>query len=230
MRPVLIAETELTELLGEPDASTLTKERRDALAAAGAFEDGQLGDALAAIGAPVCDLLLERGDRCGRGWVDGEMAALLVPAGADPLRQLIAVPTGFLPDALARLNDVGPRPRIEPALRLRLAPGALAGILATRDLAAAAAAVGDDDDEHEHERAAVRELVSTLREHWRVESRWDPGPESAGGRTLEVLDTGAGMWLVVPDGSAVELWPSTPTTVWRGLCNLLPDIGELAQA
>jgi hypothetical protein len=76
--------------------------------------------------------------------------------------------------------------------------------------------------------AAARTLVGALREHWRVEAAWEPGPESPGVRALEVLDTDAGVWLVIPDGRSVELWPSTPTMVFRLLTGLLPRDHELA--
>ena len=35
------------------------------------------------------------------------------------------------------------------------------------------------------------------------------------------------MWLAVPDGPDVELWPTTPTTVFRLLCGILPQEHEL---
>ncbi|MBE2314359.1 hypothetical protein DVA67_000105 [Solirubrobacter sp. CPCC 204708] len=44
-------------------------------------------------------------------------------------------------------------------------------------------------------------------------------------RRLEVLDTDGGVWLL-PD--AVELWPSTPSMIFRLLTSLLPRDHELA--
>jgi hypothetical protein len=183
----------------------------------------RLAAALAAIREPVCRLGMQRGDRRGRGWVGSAVAALLVPAGAGRLA-LHPVPTTFVPDALARMNDVAPRPRVQPAVRLRYAPGDLARILATRDADEAGRLAGDE----EGAAAAARTLVGALREHWRVEAAWEPGPESPGVRALEVLDTDAGVWLVIPDGPSVELWPSTPTMVFRLLTGLLPRDHELA--
>jgi hypothetical protein len=185
----------------------------DTLVALGAGEE-----ALAAVREPVCVLELQRGDRRGRGWVDERIAALLVPGPA-----VHEVPPGFLPDALARMNDLSPRPRVEPAVRLRYAPGELAQALAARDAEAVARSAGGEEQS-----AAARTLIRTLREHWRVESRWRPAQDSPGVRAVEVLDTDAGVWLVIPDGASVELWPSTPTTVFRLLCGLLPRDHELA--
>jgi hypothetical protein len=193
-------------------------EHVDALARAGALTDGRPHDALRpaldAIADPVCELALERGDRSGRGWVSRDVAVLLVPApGARVV--LHQVPPVFLPDALARMNDVSPRPRVTPAVRLCYAPGELAQLLA------GTAEPAED---------AARELVRGLREHWRITASWDPAPGSPGVRALEVIDTDAGLWLVVPDDPSVELWPTTPTAVFRLLTGLLPRDHELASA
>ena len=163
---------------------------------------------------PLCTLELARGGRTATGTVGPQAARIEVPG------QEIVVPPDFVPEALARLNDVGPRPRPEGAGRLRVSVAGLAAALATRD-AAAAELTGPDDD-------ALRTILAALRDHWRVEARWAAAEGSPGVRVVEVLDTDAGMWLVVPDGEHVELWPSTPTTVFRQLCALLPRDAELA--
>jgi len=183
-----------------------------------------LGPALQAMRAPVCELTLLRGTRRARGWVDGEAVALLVPEDDAAERlALRTLPTTFVPDALARLNDLGPRPRVEPAVRLRLPVSELATRLANPKAPALPPAGMD-----ETEAAALRTLAASLTEHWRVEARWRPSPDSPGVRIVEVVDTTAGLWLVVPDGPSVELWPTTPTTVFRQLSALLPNADELA--
>jgi hypothetical protein len=171
-----------------------------------------LQGALRAVAEPHATLVLERGERRGFGWAgpDG-VTALLLPL-PDGRRRLITVRTQFVPDALARINDVAPRPRVEPAVRIRLSVPDLATVLATRDPAGAAT------DEPE----ALAALLESLREHWRAEARWSPAEGSPGLRSLEVLDTAAGLWLVIPDDPSVELWPTTPTAVFRALCGLLP--------
>jgi hypothetical protein len=181
-----------------------------------------LAEGLDAVREPVCELLLERGPRGGRGWAGGRLSVLFTP-GPETGR-LVVLPTLFLCEALARMNDLGPRPRHEPAVRLRYAAGALAEALAARDPSIAAQAA----EGGEAEATAARGLVEGLREHWRVEARWAPAAESTGVRVVEVVDTDGGIWLVVPDGGHVELWPSTPTAVWRLLSALLPRDHELA--
>ena len=177
---------------------------------AGALVDGdphpRLAAALATIREPLCEMGLQRGDREGRGWVSPALAVLLVP-GQEGCLTLRSLPPAYLPVVLARMNDLGPRPRADRPERHRFAAGELAQLLATR---------------------GPGTLAATLREHWRVELSWAPSPESPGVRALEVVDTDEGIWLVVPDGAGVELWPSTPTMVFRLLTGLLPRDHELA--
>jgi uncharacterized protein (DUF2267 family) len=105
---------------------------------------------------------------------------------------------------------------------LRYAAGDLARILAGRDAALAAALAG------EGAATVAAQLVDGLREHWRVETHWAPAEGEPGRRAVEVLDTDDALWRVVADGGAVELWPSSPTAVFRELTRLLPRDAELA--
>jgi hypothetical protein len=181
-----------------------------------------LNVALKAVAEPHATLVLERGARRGYGWAGPEgVTALLLPM-PDGRRRLITVRTQFVPDALARINDVAPRPRVEPAVRIRLSAGELATALATRDPTRAAPDALAEDDPATDASAAFAALLASLTEHWRAESRWPPAEESPGVRSVEVLDTTAGLWLVIPDDPSVELWPTTPTMVFRALCGLLP--------
>ena len=196
------------------------------LARAGALVEGRphraLDPGLGAILAPVCRLTLERGPRRARGWVGERHATVLVPAGPE-LVELVPLPTRFVPDALARLNDLGPRAGREAAPRLRLAAGELAELLAGGQGPPGWRLAGEE------RRVAAQGLVDGLREHWRVEARWRPSPSSPGVRSLEVVDTDGGLWRVVPDGADVELWPASPTEAWRELTALLPRDDELAE-
>ncbi|MGH2948784.1 MAG: hypothetical protein ACRDPC_21440 [Solirubrobacteraceae bacterium] len=194
-------------LTGKPDP-----ELESAGAVRGDTAHPALQGALRAVAEPHAALVLERGDRRGYGWAGPEgVTALLLPL-PDGRRRLITVRTQFVPDALARINDVAPRPRVEPAVRIRLSVPDLAAALAARDPAGAAT------DEPE----AFASLLDSLSEHWRAEARWPPAEGSPGVRSVEVLDTTEGLWLVIPDAPSVELWPTTPTTVFRALCGLLP--------
>jgi hypothetical protein len=195
----------------------------EALAATGALAGGALHPRLDAartvIQRPVAELWLERGDRRGRGWIAGGLSVLLHPLGDGRLR-LITVRSPLIVDALVRLNDVGPRPRFEPAIRISLAPGELAEALATRDPRRARPAGAGQT-------AAFERVVGGLREHWRVAATWEPAEGALAGRDLEVLDTEDGYWLVIPDDPTVELWPTTPTAVYRSLAGLLPSFAEV---
>jgi hypothetical protein len=194
-----------------------------ALAGTGALAGGalhpRLDAARAVIRSPVAELWLERGDRRGRGWIADGLSVLLHPLGDGRLR-LITVRSPLIVDALVRLNDVGPRPRFEPAVRISLAPGELAEALATREPRRARLGGADQT-------AAFERVMSGLREHWRVAAAWEPADGALGGRDLEVLDTEDGYWLVIPDDPTVELWPTTPTAVYRSLAGLLPSFAEV---
>ena len=169
-------------------------------------------EARALVDGAVVELRLERGDRVGHAWSGPDGALLAYPLPDGTLRTLPVAPQ-LLVDALVRLNDVGPRPGPERSQRIVLSAGALAQALATRDAAD----------------TGLEEILDGLREHWRVAARWEPAEGALGGRTIEVLDTEAGYWLVVPDGPRVELWPVSPTTVFRGLCGVFPHTAELRE-
>jgi len=169
------------------------------LAGTAAVQGGRLHPGLALalgpVAAPRCVLRLERGRRVGVGWVDARRATFVTPL-ADGRRRLRSVAPEFTPEALARLNELGPRPRAEPAAPLPLTPAELGLRIAA---------------------------WPGLREHWRVVASW--GPED--GRAVEVVDTDAGLWLVLPGPDRVELVPTTPSGVFGLLCALLPDDDEL---
>lgn len=201
-------------LLNADDDDALPEALRDAGAtnASGRLVPG-LQELRGAVRSARVDLQIERGDRRGRGWLgpDGAVLAHPLPDGRGRVA-MVGIP--LMVDALVRLNDVGPRPRPERA-RIRCAPGPLAHALAARD-------VGRLPLADAAQRTAFTALVGALREHWRVAAHWDPADGALSGRDVEVLDTDDGYWLVVPDGPDVELWPSSATDVFRGLCQVFP--------
>ena len=198
--------------------------RSEELEAAGATTGGRphpaLEPAVAAMRSPVCDVRMQRGERRAHGWADAHVATLLVPADAGRMRMTV-VPTAFLPDALARLNDLTPRPRVERGVELRLTPGQLASVLA------GAPDGGIDDDDAAN---ALRSIAATKREHWRVDVAWEPADDAPATRGVEVIDTDDGLWLIQPGDDDVAVWPTTPTVVFRLLCGLLPHNDELARS
>jgi len=107
----------------------------ETLAAAGLLSDGQLlapvARALDAVRKPSCRFSVASRDLEAQGWLDAGLAALLLPVEAG-LLELTWVPAAFLPDVLARLVELGPRP-IPDGPPLRLTPGSLAHLLAAPD-------------------------------------------------------------------------------------------------
>ncbi len=228
---VLLASERTLEAFLAPTTSSSTEHSIDdategeltALAAVGAIVDGRphesMLDAFAAVAEPACELSIVYGDRWARAWVDTRFTALLIPAArpSDERRQLLALPTAFLPDALARLVDLGPPflARTSSVAPFVLSPGELARLLA-----------GDEAELGETGRA----LVEGRRGHWRIESRWVGESGAPQARVLEVVDTEGGPWCVVPRNGQVELQPATSSQVWNGLKQLLPRAEELAAA
>jgi hypothetical protein len=96
-------------------------ERLRELAAAGVIRGGEAHPAIAgairAIVRPdLCTLELAHSGKALRGWVSYDAAALLLPgSGPDQPRTLLAVHPTLLPEALARLVELGPRPRAAAA-------------------------------------------------------------------------------------------------------------------
>lgn len=87
-----------------------------------------LAETIAAIRAPLATLDLAYARRAMRGWLDRTAAALLLPPGEDGRHKLTGVPRSWLPEALARLVDLGPRPRPEPARPVPYAEGSFPGV------------------------------------------------------------------------------------------------------
>jgi hypothetical protein len=192
-------------------------------AAAGTLEDDvehrHLAATLAPIRDPVCEIRIDHGPRVCHAWVARKTAVLVMPQ-SDARVRVVGVPTEFVPEALARLVELGPRPRPEAAVPLELTAGDLARMLAVHERPARRPArLGRDAAEA----AALDAIAAGTKAHWRMECRFGED----GGRTPDVLDTSAGMWLVRPDGDRVQLVPATPTTVFTALVTLLPDDDEL---
>jgi hypothetical protein len=93
------------------------REQLALLQAAGVIRGGEshpaVRGALAAIVRPdLCTLELVYAGRAMQGWVSYESAGLLMPAaGGEERRRLVSLHPTLLPEALARLVELGPRPR-----------------------------------------------------------------------------------------------------------------------
>lgn len=203
---------------------------------AGAFRDGQyhpaLEQGLDAVLNPVCRLDIRLADVRGReahsqGWVAGHAAGFLLPT-QEGLCDFVVVHPSFVPDQLARIVALGPRPRAPTATPLRLGTELLDELTATDPERRAAALQSTLDSTPAEASATARVLTTRLRARWEVVARWLPASNSSGQRAMHVLDTEAGLWAVEPDAGGLIVWPTTPTAVWRLLVTLLPRDDELA--
>jgi len=98
-----------------------------------------IAGAVAAIVRPdLCTLELTHSGRSMRGWVSYDAAALLLPAREDDeLRTLVQVHPTLLPEALARLVELGPRPRADATAPVAIDDAAIGPVHRRWRLAAA---------------------------------------------------------------------------------------------
>jgi hypothetical protein len=165
---------------------------------AGEDTQPELAPALSAAARPTARIALARGGRRCLGWTGGAGAFLMVPRDR-PLLELIPLQLAFLPDAIARLVELGPRPR--PARETLRPPPA--------DLALAVA------------RGAPLPGLPSVERHWELRLTGE-GDEPLG--SIEVLDTADGLWVVQPQGAEVTIRPSEATAVWRRLTALVRSV------
>lgn len=223
----------------QPPGSVLG-EFREAGVIQGGAPHPALAAGLHAVRAPRCrlraDLRAAQGrTETGECWVSDEPVAALLLDLPDGLVEFVTLDPAFLPLALARVVELGPRPRLA-AQPLQAPSGLLDRLTAAEpDVRAGAvselAAMAPDAATRE----AVAALSSGLRRDWVIRSAWQaPAGSELAGRMVRVLDSSAGLWLIQPQavlGMGAELlWPTTPTMVWRYLTRLLPDDHELALA
>jgi len=160
---------------------------------------------------PVLELVVSRDQDRTRAWLGEDDVCLLVPAEGE-WRRLVLVPAPALPELLADLVGLAPRPAPERREPLTATSPQLARLIAEqrggRPTAQRAGELPDD----------VRLAVEGLRGHWRVAAH---RPGTAQGEMVEVLDASQGLWLVVPQNGEVALLPTDPATVWRHLTRLI---------
>jgi len=161
--------------------------------------DLMLARAVQAIGNPLAELTARRRGLELSGWIDAEAAVLLVPRGAE-LSELSVVAARYLPELLARLLELGPRPAPVGG-ETSATPGALAQVMGAGGAPSPVAG------------------LPPVRDHWELEISAS-GPLRHRER-LEVADTEDGLRLLVPEGEAVRLVPATPSQVWRLLTGLV---------
>lgn len=159
-----------------------------------------LAGSLTAICEPVRGVIeLSYAGKSMRGWLGEVGGALLMPDRGDGRRLLTHFPFSVLPGALAKVVDLGPRPRPEPAAPVRYEEGVLGGVRRHWLLTAEWG-----EDERPGGGAAAQKVERTRETQ------------------LEVIDTEGGLWRVQLDGNGERAaWPTTPTRVWRQLVRMV---------
>lgn len=170
---------------------------------------------LAAVRGPWCVLHVEVSGGAARqqhrGWVQSEVAALLLQVSGDTY-DLFGVLPEAVPAAIARVVRLGPRKQAE-----RAPTGVTAEDLTT-------VWEGDLDQV-----AAVLDGLGGREDRWcwRAEVVWPDG-EEATGRGIAGMAGPEGWWLLrEDDAGASTLMPTTPTTLWTRFIGLLPSDAEV---
>lgn len=189
----------------------------ESLRAAGVLEDEaidvRLVEPLRAIVTPLSRLRIVRGPGEAHACLGADLAALAVPEREGLLRVTGVLPE-LLPDALAALLELSPRPLLQSA-SLSVSAGVLARAIAS-------AGEGRRGRESLLGRVpdAERVLAGSL-DHWLVEAIPTEVTEVPAELRVEVLDTEMGLWRLEPDRDQVRLEPTSPTLVWRRLVRLV---------
>jgi hypothetical protein len=194
-----------------------------------------LSDRVDAIVDPVCRVIIRTQDANGRqrshdGWVAGTAASLLLAHnGGDDRCELAGLHPTFLPEAVARLVGLGPRPRLTDVVPVLLSPTVLDDLTdPDPERRAAASDWLRSTAPGATEQTAAEALGTRILSRWEAVVTWDAQRRrSPGRRGLHVIDTPAGLWLVEPVGSNLLASPTTPSVVWRLLTTLLPRDDEL---
>lgn len=215
------------------------------LATAGIVKEGQIHEALTGLGRcvsrPLARLVVERLPRSTvqvEGWIDDRLAVLLrVPPQASE-GDIVAVPRGMTAFRIARLTRLGPRSPHKVGGRVEIDAGLLEVLLLSGSSL--------EPDEVERllppddalEPAWIETLAALSRAgatRWNAGVWWNAVDERPKARTLELVDSGIGIFLVTvaPRGKRaarrIELRPVTPSQTWQLLCALIPPPGEVSE-
>lgn len=112
------------------------------LQSAGIIDGGTVHSALAGplatvVGPEISRFQLHRSSKVMLGWLSREVGALLLPAGEDGLCRFLHLHPSLLPESLARLVDLSPRPPAPGAEPVPYEEAALAGVRGRWQLSAA---------------------------------------------------------------------------------------------
>ena len=172
-------------------------------------------------------------------WIGDRFALVLVGSGAarDPLEATF-LSRSLLTAQLARFVALGPRARAKVSDTVEVDAGLLEALLGAGERLAPSELelLVDPLDELAAPWIEVLSILSKgPRSRWRVGVWWNSFDESPAARSLEIVDSEAGMFLVshVARGprrfSRVQLRPVTPTQVWRLSSALLPRPEQVSE-
>lgn len=172
------------------------------------------------------------------GWIGDRFALVLVGSGAtrSPLEATF-LSRSLLTSQLARFVGLGPRPRPKVGDAVDIDAGLLGALLGSGEVLAPSQLelLVDPLDGLVPAWLEVLSILSKgARTRWRVGVWWNSFEETPAARSLEIVDSDAGMFLVshVARGgrrfARVRLRPVTPSQIWRLLCALLPPPEEVA--
>lgn len=188
------------------DVSVPDIEAWDALLEAGLAEHDRLSPAvsraLQAVRGPLAELRIERRATEVKSWIGVHAVVVLVPR-AEGLLEVAPAAPGHLPDLVARLVELGPRPTPDRDA-ITVAPGALAEAIA---------APGS---------TASHTGIPAVRDFWLMEMTVPYGGPVL--HRLEVLDTDDCLWLLEREEGAVRLEPTTSSAVWRRLVAMVAAV------
>ena len=172
------------------------------------------------------------------GWVGERFALVLVgPAAVRGPLEATFLSRSLLTSQLARFVELGPRPRAKVSDTVEVDAGLLEALLGAGEPLAPSQLelLVDPLDELTPPWLEVLSILSRgPRSRWRAGVWWNSTEETPAARSLEIVDSAEGMFLVmhVARGSRrfarVRLRPVTPSQVWRLLCALVPRAEEAA--
>jgi len=164
--------------------------------------------ALTAVTSPLVQVRLDTAGTVSaqshRMWVDLDAAALLLAVSAGE-RQLLWTPPQYLPAALAKIVDLGPR-QVGPRDARLVEPDVLEDLFAANDM---------------RRRSAF--TVAEVDVAWTLAVTWD-----AGERLMSVVDGDGGLFVVEVVGDSWQLRPVSATFLWRRFTSMLPTDEELS--
>lgn len=220
--------------------------REDALVSAGLLEEGSLHPRLVPLAQTaarpqvrlIVDVAANRPLHCD-GWVGDRFALLLAaPSATEELFEATFLSRSLVTAQLARFLGLGPRRRAKVIDPVEIDQALLEVILAPGN-PLTAPQLEMLIDPHDEMLPAWLEVLSILsaglRARWRAGVWWNSHQESPEARSLEIIDSEAGLFFVshLPRGhrryQRVLLRPITPSQVWRLLCALVPSPQEVAE-